>query len=136
MSVGQNQLEAIFQQIPHRLPVHAGRLHRHDLHAQRIQPVGHGEYLGAGGAERLDEHLPVHTCRDLQAVLVHVDAGTTRVLGFHRTVLQGSLENAGLGLSNLLCVLPIVDTRRRAAQQFGVRNGIRVRLSCGFGTPR
>ena len=38
--VGQHQLEVPFQHVPHRLPVHAGGLHRHVLDPEGVEPVG------------------------------------------------------------------------------------------------
>ena len=41
--IAQHQLEVPFEHMPHRLPVHAGGLHRHVLDAEGVEPVGQGQ---------------------------------------------------------------------------------------------
>ena len=86
LGVDQHQLQAILQQVPHRLPVDAGRFHRGDRHAQSAQPVPQAQDLSAGRAERLDRRFPpVQADANHQRVLVHVDPRTAGVNTIHST---------------------------------------------------
>ena len=76
--VDQQQLEAVLQDRPHRLPVHAGGLHRHLRDAMRLQPIVQHKQASNRGPELADLLLPrpirrrdAHTRRHL--LLVHIE---------------------------------------------------------------
>jgi hypothetical protein len=84
IGVGQDQMEMAFQNLPDRLPVHAGRLHRQMRHFLRKQPKPQvaqclalrGELLLANlrfGGVGVDAHANRHR------VLMDIDTATARI---------------------------------------------------------
>jgi hypothetical protein len=89
--VGQDQHQiAVGQHVPHRLPVHPGRLHRGVGAAALGQPSGQRQQAGRGGVE--PAHLGVHRPglrqphRGDHAVLVHIQPRAPRVENLHRAL--------------------------------------------------
>ncbi len=86
LRIHQPQLELILQNVPHRLPVHARRLHNHVAHPAFAQPVGQRQQF-AGKSPEQTLLLPIsigpqHAPCD--RVLVHVQTTTAAVNYVHR----------------------------------------------------
>ena len=94
MRVAQPQLEAAFERVVDRLPVHPGRLHRGQADLALRQPAGHrGQPAGRGAEPRLlglhaaARSRPAHAHRDL--VPVHIQASDPVVDLFHVSSSDG-----------------------------------------------
>jgi hypothetical protein len=100
--VGHDQLEcAIAQDVPHRLPVDPGRLHRHMRAARCRQPVQQRFEAGRRCLERPALAADLAIRHDAHAGddhrLVDVEAGNPLMHDFHSSLLHASA--AGLGTS-------------------------------------
>jgi hypothetical protein len=132
LGVGQQQGEAVLQQIPQRLPVDAGALHGHMGHAALRQPVAQGQQLLGRRPERA--HLLGRLTREPRRdharrgrPLVHVDPTAPLVQRLHlRPPPACTAADAGTaGSKSLLCVLP------RKERQTVLPGGTRARLFPG-----
>lgn len=105
LGVGQHQLEGagLRQNVPHRLPVDPGRLHRHRRDAMARQPLRQGDQARRRRLEgaHLDPDLALldqpHSGH--HRLLVHVEAGATRMQYVHRFApcLLSHTHTAGAG---------------------------------------
>jgi hypothetical protein len=89
LRVHQQHLELLRKNVPHRLPVHAGRLHGYMRYAALLEPIGQPKQIVSEGPEAplLFTALPLalgpqHTRSD--ALLVHIQTTTARIDDFHR----------------------------------------------------
>jgi hypothetical protein len=88
--VGEHQGEAGgVQDVPHRLPVDPGRLHRHMAAALGGEPVRQGQELAGRGREGADLAPGLALSGDPQArhhrVLVHIQAGAALMQNLHHS---------------------------------------------------
>ncbi len=107
--VGQHQLDVAFQDVPHRLPVHAGGLHGDVLNAQRLQPVGQLQQArgGCGKGSHLLQRRAVARqahARD-HGLFVNVQARATRINDFHDLLQCAATSACGPRHRTLGCVL-------------------------------
>ena len=118
--VRQHQLEAAVENVPDRLPVHAGRFHGHDRAPGCLEP--RGKLQQSARRRREPAHLAMNpTLGDKpQAghhfVLVHVETGTALMQCFHAHLPRGGRREALASGS-----LPNVLQDRRRPQLAGNR---------------
>ncbi|MCY1533178.1 hypothetical protein D9M68_684910 [compost metagenome] len=135
LGVGQHQLEVALEDVPHRLPVHAGGFHGHVGAAVQRQPVGQRQQAGGGAVETA--HFVMHGRGDAahtghDGVLVHVQPGTAGIEHLHGASCQSQWQRQQPSSSK---------STRRALEcchpwsQFGVLAGLRVQLLNGLGAP-
>ena len=106
--IDQNQLATGFQNVEHRLPVHAGRFHRCVRDAFLLEPLHQLPQLARGGAELPDlfvrigagawrEHAHHHR------FLMHIHACASRLQNFHGPLLCWRTGNARKRALSLAC---------------------------------
>ena len=133
LSVGEDQFEAAFEQVPHRLPIDPGRLHGNMRTAMRTEPVGQREQPVRRGRKALNfvmdrRRNTAHRCD--HGILVDVESCTPRMKHFHRASSRRREESSSS------------DSSSRAPRpcgrwtQFGVLAGLRVQLENGLVAPR
>ena len=135
--VGQHQLEVAFEHMPHRLPVHAGGLHRDVLDAEGVEPVGQLQQARGGGGKGAHFLQRRAVAGDAHAghdrLLVHVQSRAARVDDFHdrlRSCLQIAATSAcGPRHRSLKCVLRDIKPQAtvRGAREAAGPTDIRVR---------
>ena len=107
--VGQHQLEVAFEHMPHRLPIHAGSLHRDMLDAEGLEPIGQGQQVRSGrreGAHFLQRRAvagDTHAGHD--RLLVHIQSRAARVDDFHDRLRVAATSACGPRHRSLKCVL-------------------------------
>ena len=135
LRVGEDELELVLQQMPHRLPVDAGRLHRDMRAAEGLQPVRQLQQLAGGRPERAylvrprRRHTP-HAGDD--RVLVHVEPGKAGEENFPWRLRVLAAPGGAL-------VIEVHGSRsavRGPVAQSGVLAGLRVQLLNGLVAPR
>jgi hypothetical protein len=86
--VGEHQGHVVFKHMPHRLPVDAGRFHRHVRDAMRREPVREFEQPSGRRRDRVmfvgdrRARRDAHTGDDI--LRVDIQAGTARIQDFHQ----------------------------------------------------
>ena len=131
--IDQDQLEILVRKnVPHRLPVDPGRLHRRACHALRREPLAKRNQLRRRRRKRSYFRFglgPDHaTNTGNHRRLVHVEAGTRLMQQFHHTLLQSA---AGMGHSMGKSGKRAPGPNRSMAQS-GVLQVPRVQLTRGF----
>jgi hypothetical protein len=123
--VGEHQLERLGQNRPDRLPVDAGRFHRHVGDRVAAQPARQPLEFRGRGAEGLDVPLDPATLDQAStghdAVAMHVEPGATRMKDFHDCLLACGTGEEPTGS----------NSRMRAPAQAGVATGRGARRAPG-----
>ncbi len=134
LGVDQEDLEAVLQQVPDRLPVNPGRFHSDMAHPFGLQPVGQFQQLlghGAVGTGVLMHLAFVEAAhRGDDGLFVNIKSSTAGIEDVHGFSPGNAPPEDSDGSSNLLCVLAWA-TR----QQSRVRSAVRVRLTRGLVAP-
>ena len=91
--IRQHQLEAAFENVPDRLPVHAGRFHRHDRAPGCLEPIGKLQQSARRRREpahlALDPTPPAKPQTGHHFLLVHVETSTALMQRLHGHLPQG-----------------------------------------------
>ena len=95
--IDQQQVHMAFEDVPHRLPIHSRRFHRHMAHLPLVQPLKQRQQLRGRCREGFDLffNLPPGTKASATChhrLFVHIETTYVRVDRFHSVHGQGSLK--------------------------------------------
>src|SRR5229473_4951543 len=110
LRIHQQHLELLRKNVPHRLPVHSGRLHGRMRHAALLQPISQLQQIVSECPEALLLFTalplglsPQHTCGN--ALLMYVQTTTAGIDNFHRATPSTARRWTLRKSENLLRVL-------------------------------
>ena len=139
--VGENQAEVLAQHVPDRLPIDAGRLHRHVRHLGFGQPRRRRQKALRRGRKPTQLRLNLAARGDPPAghdlLLMHVQSRASSMQRLHRALLQqrGRRDDPEDRYSLLRAPGAAAETAS-PWRQSKVRLGHPIKLNFGFKTPR
>src|SRR5262249_30589289 len=100
--VAEKKLEVVLEQVPDRLPVDTGRLHRHVRHAETLQPIAQCEQIGGHRRGALDQFPPAPPPprahhRPRHPPPLHLEPATALITALHRKPPSRSLADEPAG---------------------------------------